>query len=162
MSNLAQSIRSGDPAARQAAIDRLHQLRDQARQQAAEQRHLAGSGPIPAAEGFSGSSGPSTFDEIGAPRHIPAPSAGAFGEPAAAFGEPAGSFSFGQPATPSPYQQVSPPMPGSTPASFGSFNTGSGEGTVEQRIAKLQQLHDKGILTESEFEAQRQQVINGG
>ena len=45
--------------------------------------------------------------------------------------------------------------------SFSSFDTGAGEGSVEQRIARLAQLLDKGILTESEFEAQRQQVIDG-
>ncbi len=161
IANLAEAIRSGDPAARQAAADRLHQLRDQARQRATEAQHQAGGSPAPGPEGFSSSSGPSTFDEIGTSRHIAARGTGAFGEPVAAFGEPAGSFSFGQPAAPSPYQQVSPPMPGSTPDAFGSFNTGAGQGTPEQRIAKLKQLLDKGILTESEYEAQRQQVISG-
>jgi hypothetical protein len=154
ITNLAQAIRSGDPAARQAAVDRLHELRDQARQRAAELQHQAGASPAPGPEGFSSSSGPSTFDEIGTSRHIGAPGTGA-------FGEPADSFSFGQPAAPSPYQQVSPPMPGSTPTAFGSFNTGAGEGTAEQRIGKLKQLLDKGILTESEYEAQRQQIIRG-
>lgn len=161
ISNLAQAIRSGDPAARQAAVDRLHELRDQARQRASELPHQAGGSQAPGPEGFSSSSGPSTFDEIGTSRHIGAPGTRAFGEPVGAFGEPAGSFSFGQPASPSPYQQVSPPMPGSTPAAFGSFNTGAGEGTAEQRIAKLKQLLDKGILTESEYEAQRQRIISG-
>ena len=155
ISSLAQAIKSGDPAARQAALDRLHELRDQGRQRAAAHPHPAGGPPMPGAEGFTGSAGPSTFDEIGGPRHIPASGAGAFGEPADAF-------SFGLPATPSPYQQVSPPIPDSTPMSSSAFDTGAGEGTVEQRIARLQQLLDKGILTESEFAAQRQQVIDGG
>ena len=153
ISNLARAVMSGDPAAQQAAADRLHQLRDQARQRAAAHQQQHGAGPAPVAEGFSGSPGPSTFDEIGTRGHIQAPGTGAFGEPAS-------SFSFDLPSAPTPYPQVSPPMP-TAPAAFGSFNTGPGEGTVEQRIARLQQLLDKGILTESEFEAQRQQVISG-
>ncbi len=93
--------------------------------------------------------------------HAAAPAGGAPSTAAGDFGEPADSFSFGLPAAPSPYQQVSPQMPGSMPTAFGSFDTGAGGGTVEQRIARLQQLLDKGILTESEFAAQRQQVIRG-
>jgi len=69
----------------------------------------------------------------------------------------------GQPSAPDPCPHVSPPPVGS-PSTFGSggsFDFGAGEGTTEQRIARLQQLLDRGILTESEFQAQRQQIIGG-
>jgi hypothetical protein len=58
----------------------------------------------------------------------------------------AGGVTAGQPA-------------GSFPA--GAFDTSGGPGAVEERLARLQQLLGKGILTESEYQAQRQQVISG-
>lgn len=153
ISSLAQAMRSGDPAARQAAIDRLRELRDHARDRASRQQ--AGGGPTAARDGFSGSSGPSSFDDIAAPRHRAAPGE-TFGEPAgfSSFSEPPAAFSpASQPAAPSPY----PP----TPPSFTSFDTSGGQGTVEDRLARLRQLLDKGILTESEYQSQRQQIISG-
>jgi hypothetical protein len=48
----------------------------------------------------------------------------------------------------------------SVPRSQGSFSADAGHGTVEERIAELQQLLSKGILTESEYQAQRQRIIS--
>ena len=58
----------------------------------------------------------------------------------------AGSMTAGQPAV---------------PYSTRAFDAGAGQGTVQDRLARLQQLLDKGILTESEYQAQRQQIISG-
>jgi hypothetical protein len=120
ISNLARAKSSGDQAARQAAIDRLRELRDHARDRAARQQ--------------------------AAPRT-------AVGQPAgfSSFSEPAGFAPVSQPAPASPY------MPGTS--SLGAFDTSGGQGTKDERIARLQQLLDKGILTDSEFQAQRQQIL---
>ena len=179
--NLAQAMMSGDAASRQAAMERIRQIKQQVQQQAGLQPGMgqrgmgqpggAPGGPAPV-EGFSGSSGPSTFDDIGTPRTpastggpVPSQAGSGFGS----FGGPTGSNQpggFGQPTSfgssggtgssggPDPYR---PPAP----SSFGSFDHGAGQGTQQERLAKLQQLLDKGILTESEYQAQRQQVING-
>jgi hypothetical protein len=131
--NLAQSVRSGDPAARQAAIDRLRELRDHARDRAAQQQ--AGGGPTSPAAGFSE-------------------------EPVGFSEEPVGFSSFSEPAGFAPVSQPSPVSPYSpSMSSFGAFDTSGGQGTKDERIARLQQLLDKGILTESEFGAQRQQIL---
>ncbi len=189
--NLAQAMMSGDPAAKQAAMERIRQIKAQVQQgglarpgvsqpgagQSGVGQPAAPGGPAPT-EGFSGSSGPSTFDPIGTPRTQASPGgpvpgqpgggSGAFGEPArfgqptsfeqpGGFGQPASfgsSGGFGSSGSPEPYR---PPAP----SSFGSFDTGVGQGTQQERLAKLQQLLDKGILTESEYQAQRRQVING-
>jgi Short C-terminal domain len=94
ISNLAQAMISGDPAAKQAAMQRIQQIKAQAQQQVTD-----------------------------------------------------------QPPAPDLYQPAAPP--------FGSFDTGQGQGSQQERLARLQQLLDRGILTESEFEAQRQQVLGG-
>jgi hypothetical protein len=80
----------------------------------------------------------------------------------------------GQPVRPGPAPQgvtpavASPPGPvgsapgpvGSAPGPVGSaFDTTGGAGTADERIARLRELLDKGILTESEFQAKRQQVL---
>jgi hypothetical protein len=83
IAGLAQAIRSGDPVARQAAMDQLRQLRDQARAQAPGQ--------------FGG---------------LPTPASG-------------------------------------------------GHGGVEQRLAMIKQLLDNGMISESEYQAKRQQIIDG-
>jgi hypothetical protein len=88
IAGLAQAIRSGDPAARQAAMDQLRALRDQARGQAA--------------------------------------------------GQPGGWQSPGAPS--------GPPPPG---------------GGTEQRLAMIKQLLDNGMISESEYQAKRQQIIDG-
>jgi hypothetical protein len=46
------------------------------------------------------------------------------------------------------------------PAVTGSFETADGTGTAEGRLAQLKQLHDKGILTESEYQAKRAEIIS--
>jgi hypothetical protein len=129
ISNLARAKSSGDPAARQAAIDRLRELRDHARDRAAQQQAAPGT---------------------------------AVGEPAgfSSFQEPAGFSSFQEPAGFAPVSQpapVSPYSPGTS--AFVAFDTSGGQGTKDERIARLQHLLDKGILTESEFGAQRQQIL---
>ncbi len=84
IAGLAQAIRSGDPVARQAAMDQLRQLRDQARAQAP------------------------------------------------------GQFGGGQ----------------ATPASGGQVG-------AEQRLAMIKQLLDNGMISDSEYQAKRQQIIDG-
>src|ERR1022692_2850979 len=144
LQQLAQAMMSGDPAARQAAVERIRQIKAERAGRAAP--------PTAAA---------STFDPLG-----PASTAGTFGQPAqntfgqpvqdAAFGQPAQNTfgqpaqnTFGQPTTPSPYGQVTPPVSFGPPAAFDSLSPGAGEGSAEQRLARLQQLLAKGILTES-------------
>jgi hypothetical protein len=140
ISNLAQAKRSGDPAANQAAIDRLRELREHARDRAAQQQ--AGGGPTSPAAGFSEE--PVGFSE----------------EPVGFSEEPVGFSSFSEPAGFAPVSQPSPVSPYSpSMSSFGAFDTSGGQGTKDERIARLQQLLDKGILTESEFGAQRQQIL---
>jgi Short C-terminal domain len=149
---LAQAMMSGDPAARQAAIDRLRQIKAQAHGESA---------------GQTGQPAPSTFDDIG-----PANTAGTFGDPVretfsqppapSPYSQPAAPSSFSQSTTPSSFGQVTPPTSFGSPSAFDSFGGGAAAGSSQERIAKLQQLLDKGILTESEFQTQRQQVLNGG
>lgn len=55
----------------------------------------------------------------------------------------------GQPGYPSPV----PPA--------GAFGSGGGPGGAEERLAQIKQLLDKGILSESEYQAKRQQIIDG-
>jgi len=150
ISGLAQAMLSGDPAARQAAIERLRQIKAQAAGQAAAQ---TGTGDV----GFSGPAAPTTFDPIG-----PASTAGTFGDPVQnSFGQPAAPGSYSQATPPDPYCQMNSPASFGAPSAFDPFSGGAGQGTVEDRMAKLQQLYDKGILTESEYQAKRQQIING-
>jgi hypothetical protein len=120
ITQLAQAMMSGDPAARQAAVERIHQIKAEFRSQVPGQPHLT------------------------------PPPANSFDQPASTFGQPAAS-SFDQPA---------PPTSGSMSA-FDASDTG-GTGTAEQRIAMLAQQLDRGILTQSEFEARRQQILSGG
>jgi hypothetical protein len=42
----------------------------------------------------------------------------------------------------------------------GGSSTAAGARTAEDRIAVLQHLQDHGLLTESEFQAQRQRIIS--
>jgi Short C-terminal domain len=123
--NLAQALLSGDPAAKQAAMERIRNIKDQAQQQA------------PGGIGQPGQ--PTGFDQPGG------------------FVQPGGFIQpdFGQPGGFTQPNIGQPPSPGPV----GSFDTGMGQGTKHEQLARLQQLLDKGILTESEFEAQRQQVL---
>lgn len=95
IAGLAQAIRSGDPAARQAAMNQLRVLRDQARGQVAAQ-----------------------------------PGAG-------------------------------PAFPGGAPAAPGGPVGASGQGGAEHRLAMIKQLLDNGMISESEYQAKRQQIIDG-
>jgi hypothetical protein len=121
ISRLAQAIRSGDPATKQAAMNQLRDMRDQARAQVAGQ---LGGGLAPGAS-------------------------------AAAFGAGAGFFQPGQPAQPGQPGYPSPAPPA------GAFDSGGGPGSVEERLAQIKQLLDKGILSESEYQAKRLQIIDG-
>lgn len=42
----------------------------------------------------------------------------------------------------------------------GGFGQPAGEGSPQERIAQLQQLRDQGMLTQSEYDAKRQQIID--
>lgn len=42
----------------------------------------------------------------------------------------------------------------------GASGTAGGAGTAEDRLAQLKELHDKGILTESEYQAKRAEIIS--
>jgi hypothetical protein len=121
ISRLAQAIRSGDPATKQAAMNQLRDMRDRARAQVAGQ---LGGGLAPGAS-------------------------------VAAFGAGAGFFQPGQPAQPGQPGYPSPPPP------VGAFDRGGGAGSAEERLAQIKQLLDKGILSESEYQAKRQQIIDG-
>lgn len=114
ISELVHAMMSGDPAARQAAAERIREIKARAQQRADEHQNQAA-----AAGSAFGQPAPGPFDAF----------------------EPAGGdqASFG---------------------SFGSFGTGTGRGTPEQRLTALKQLLDKGILTESEYHAKRQQIIS--
>ena len=170
--SLVQAMMAGDPAAKQAAAARIRELKDQLRQQAMDrQDHQPGSAGATGAprptEGFSGSPGPVGFNDLGSPRSPGSQgSSGSTGGSGGygAFGEPA---AFGQPAAFGPTGGSGQPGPdpfgtgGAATSSFGSFDTGAGQGSRDQRLGRLKQLLDKGILTESEYETQRQQVLNG-
>jgi hypothetical protein len=80
------------------------------------------------------------------------------GASAAAFGAAAGFFQPGQPGQPGQLGQpgyLSPAPPA------GAFDGGGGPGSAEERLAQIKQLLDKGILSESEYQAKRQQIIDG-
>lgn len=135
----------------------------------------------PAPEGFSSSGGPSTFDEVQAapPAVQPVPPAAAvpptFSSPEPAFGTPNPAFGsqappFTPPAAPAvPPSFGQPTQPGggfgSTPqGSFGAFNDsfgGSfGQDTKAERVARLQDMRNRGQLSQEQFEARRQQIMD--
>jgi putative oligomerization/nucleic acid binding protein len=118
ISRLAQAIRSGDPATKQAAMNQLRDMRDRARAQVAGQ---LGGGLAPGAS---------------------------------AAAVRAGFFQSGQPAQPGQPGYPSPAPPA------GAFGSGGGPGSAEERLAQIKQLLDKGILSESEYQAKRQQIID--
>ncbi len=55
------------------------------------------------------------------------------------------------------------PVPGAPGGGLGGAPgfSPAGQGGVEERLAMLKQLHDRGVLTESEYQAKRQQIIDG-
>jgi hypothetical protein len=146
-------------------------------------RHPGPAAP-PAPEGFSSSGGPSTFDEVQAappvaPPVQPVPPAAAvpptFSSPAPAFGTPNPAFGSQAPPFTPPAAPAAPPsfgqptQPGggfgSTPqGSFGAFNDsfgGSfGQDTKAERVARLQDMRDRGQLSQEQFDAQRQQIMD--
>jgi hypothetical protein len=163
--SLTHAMIAGSPEEKQAARERLMQIRAQAMNQqggvgpqqqqggfGAQQQQTGFGGQQAAQGGFSGA-GPGTFDDIGTPGNPASPGAGGPG----ALGQQGGFAA----AAPNPFSSAQP-SPASAQSSFGSFDMGSGQGSREERLAKLQQLLNKGILTESEYETQRQQIINGG
>lgn len=130
ISRLAQAIRSGDPATKQAAMNQLRDMRDRARAQVAGQ---LGGGLAPGAS-------------------------------AAAFGAGTSFFQPGKPDQPAqPGLPGQPGQPGyASPApAAGAFDSEGGPGSAEERLAQIKQLLDKGILSESEYQAKRQQIIDG-
>jgi Short C-terminal domain len=170
ISGLVHAMMSGDPAAKQAAMERIRQLKEQLGQRAAEAGHPAPGGtfdPIGQAQTFSGQA--QTFS--GQAQTFSGPADSFSGPVTGGASQSFGSASYSPGGSPGQYGQGSPPQAFGTPQgfdapssfgapSFDSFGSGTGQGSVEERIAKLQQLHDKGILTESEYQAKRQQIIN--
>jgi hypothetical protein len=140
ITGLVHAMMSGDPAAKQAAMERIRQLKEQISQRAGADAGYRAPG--------------STFDPIGP--------AETFSGPVTAP-PPGQSFapgSFSQFSSPGQYGPANPPASFGAPMAFDPFGAATGQGSPEQRIATLQQLLDKGILTESEFQAKRQQIIN--
>jgi hypothetical protein len=114
--------------------------------------------------------------------------ADAVGAPTSSVGAPGGSVSFSSPPVPPPFfERDTPADTGSSVGSFsggsfsggsfsaGSFSAGSfsggsfsaggsfssfGEGSKAERIAKLADQRDHGQLTEQQFQAQRQQIMD--
>jgi Short C-terminal domain len=162
---LVQELLSGNAADRAAAIERLKGLRSGAAGQASVPAGPAnpltppgGFNPPPAfdqAGGVNTPPAPRTFDPVGGFSTPPAPrtfdQAGAFNTPPApsTFGQVGG---FDQPPAPSTFDPV------------GGFGTAgsvgqAGQASAADRIAKLQELRDKGLITGPEFEAQRQRIL---
>jgi hypothetical protein len=167
LTNLNQLIHSGDPIARHAAVERLRQIRaerdptlvtdpaareaamERIRERPAERSGHAGTASVVDDAGFTATGAPSTFDPIGATG-----AGNTFGEPV--------HETFSQPVVHSSPSQLPEPTSFGAPATVDQFGLDGGAGTREQRLAKLQQLLDRGILTESEFRAKRQQLPDGG
>jgi hypothetical protein len=132
--------------------------------------------------GFSSPEAPSTFDAV--PPAMPAATfsspADVFGPPTSSVGAPGGSVSFSSPPVPPPSFESADPGAGSfsggsfSAGSFsggsfsgGSFSGGSfsadssfGEDSQADRIARLADQRDHGQLTEQQFQAQRQQIMD--
>ncbi|UTX52095.1 SHOCT domain-containing protein [Leucobacter aridicollis] len=58
-----------------------------------------------------------------------------------------------QDAAAAPAAPVAPPVPEAAPAAGGA--------SVLDQLAQLGQLRDAGVLTEAEFEAQKQRILSG-
>jgi hypothetical protein len=115
LQQLAQAMMSGDPAARQAAVQRLHEIRAQ------RLAELTGQQGAPGPGGQQHAAGPGGQYAAG-----PQAGYGAQGAPSWAGGTQAA----GRPAS------------------------------AEQRLASLEQLRGRGLLTDAEYQAKRQQIIN--
>ena len=148
---LMQELLSGNATDRAAAIERLRGLRSGAAGQAG-----AAAGPANPLTPPGGFNPPPAFDQAGAFSTPPAPSTfdpiGSFSTPPApSTFDPAGGFS--TPPAPSTFDPV---------GGFGA--TGSvgqaGQSSAADRIARLQELQNKGLITAPEFEAQRQRILD--
>ncbi|HUZ27086.1 MAG TPA: hypothetical protein VMV07_25335 [Streptosporangiaceae bacterium] len=113
-------------------------------------------GPPAGSVGFSSPDAPSTF--VPATPVTPATPAATFSSPADSFGRPTssvgppgGSVSFSSPAVAPPAFEPVAPV---TPFSAGDQDSESG------RIARLEDQRDRGQLTQQQFEAQRQQIMD--
>jgi hypothetical protein len=136
---LLDAILSGDIQGRRAAIEALKQAR----------RDRAGAGPAP-------------FSAQGQPAPFAQPEQGPFSSQSAS-----GPFC-AQPSS-APYSSTSTPQPAAfgsqpQPAPFGAPFQGEEAalqpvGDPAERLARLQALHDQGLVTYAEFQIQRQRII---
>jgi hypothetical protein len=157
--NLARALMTGTPAEKVAARARMQEIKAQAQQQAMNQQSGFGGQQQ---SGFGGQQqsgfGGQQQSGMGGPQQSGfggQQQSGFGGQQQSGMGGPQQSgFGGQQPTSP-------PPGPFFSESSFGSFNTGADQGTREQRMARIQEQYNKGILTESEFEAQRRQILNG-
>jgi len=130
---LMQELLSGNAADRAAAIERLKGLRSGAAGQASVPAN-----PLTPPGGFNP---PPAFDPPGGFSTPPAP--GTFGQ--------AGGFN--TPPAPSTFDPV---------GGFGATGSAgqAGQSSAADRIARLQELQNKGLITAPEFEAQRQRILD--
>ena len=142
-----------DLAARlQAQADQIGQIGQAGQAGRAGQGSQAGpGGPV----GFSSPDAPSTFDAVTPtmPAATFSSPADAFGTPTSSVGPPGGSVSFSSPPVPPP--SFESPNPADS-FSFGTF----GQDSKADRIAALTDQRDRGQLTEQQFQAQRQQILD--
>lgn len=145
---LVQELLSGNATDRAAAIERLKGIRSGAAGQAGVPANPltppGGFNPPPAfdqAGAFNTPPAPSTFDPVGSFNTPPAPSTSG----------PAGGFD--QPPAPSTFDPV---------GGFGTTGSAgqAGQSSAADRIARLQELQNKGLITGPEFEAQRQRILD--
>jgi hypothetical protein len=171
--NLARAMMTGTPAEKQAARARMQEIKAQAQQQAMNQQSGFGGqqqsgfgGPQQEQQSGFGGQQQSGF---GGPQQAMNQQSG-FGGPQQAMNQQSGfggpqqeqqsGFGGQQQSAFGGLQPASPaPGPFYSESSFGSFSTGADQGTREQRMARIQEQFNKGILTESEFEAQRRQIL---
>jgi hypothetical protein len=128
--------------------------------------------------GFSSPEAPSTFDPVtpAMPAATFSSPADVFGTPTSSVGTPGGSVSFSSPPVPPPsFGPATPADTGRGSFSTGSFSAGSfsggsfgsggsfssgGEDGKADRIARIADQRDHGQLTEQQFQAQRQQIMD--
>jgi hypothetical protein len=173
---LMQELLSGNAGDRAAAIEKLQSLRSQAAGQAGTPDPMNPSGgfnPPPTFDqvgGFNAPPTPSSFGPVGGFNTPPAPSSfdpvGGFNPPPAPSFDPVGNFD--PPPAPSSFDQAGnfdpPPIPNTFDQAGGFGTSGSfgqaGQSSAADRIAKLQGLRDKGLITPSEFDVQRQRILD--
>ena len=131
---MLNAILSGDPQERLAAIRALKHAQH-------EQLQHPGGTPAPFTDPGTG---------VGAGMGTAAPFSGGSAAP---FSEPAAPFSGGSAA---PFSGSAAPFSGSN-APFGEAEAPSADPT--ERLARLQALHDQGLVSLAEYTAQRQRII---